>query len=56
MLPVGIVMGWDHSFEPDALLWAALMLAALCDSAVGIFTLHFEAGGTANQHLQPTPR
>ncbi len=56
MLPLGILMGWDHSFEPAALCWAALTLGALCVSAVGVFTLHFEPAGTANKHLQATPR
>jgi hypothetical protein len=54
LMPVGIVMGWDHSFEPGALCWAALALFAIFVSALGCFTLSFEMVRSANKSLQPT--
>jgi hypothetical protein len=54
LAPAGIVMGWDHSFEPAALCWLALSLAGLVVTAVGTFTLRFEVFGGANQPLQAT--
>jgi hypothetical protein len=54
LMPVGIVMGWDHSFEPAALCWAALALLALLVSAIGCFTMRFESVGAANKTLQAT--
>jgi hypothetical protein len=56
LMPVGIVMGYDHSFAPEALCWAAATLAALSVAGIGTFRLRFEPGGAANQHLQATPR
>jgi hypothetical protein len=54
LLPVAIIMGWDHSFEPAALCWAALTLFSLSVSAFGCFTLRFEAVESANKTLQAT--
>ena len=56
ILAVGIMMGWDDSSTPEVLWWGTFVLLALCVSAVGMLTLHFEKLGTANQHLQPNPR
>ena len=56
LLPLGIAMGWDHSFESGALCWAAAVLGALFVAGIGTFSMRFESVGSANQHLQPTPR
>ena len=48
LLPVGIVMGWDHSLRPGAIGWAALILLALAVTLVGCLTLRFELMGTAS--------
>lgn len=53
---LGAVMGWDHGFEPEALCWGAACLTAIVIAAVGLFSMRFELAGTANQHLQATPR
>jgi hypothetical protein len=53
---LGALMGWDHGFEPEALCWGAACLTALVIAIAGIFSMHFELSGTANQHLQETPR
>ena len=54
LLPFAVVMGWDHSFEPQALAWAAISLLALLVACVGSFMMRFEVIGTANQTLQAT--
>ena len=56
LMPVGIVMGCDHSFAPEALCWAVVSLAALSVAGIGTFRLRFEPAGTANQHPQATLR
>jgi len=56
LLPVGIVTGWDHSFEPAALCWGAVTLFSLFVSVFACFTLRLEVVESANKHLQPTPR
>jgi hypothetical protein len=54
LIPVGIVMGWDHSFEPGAVCWAAACLIALIVAGIGAVRLRFELMGLANQSLQAT--
>jgi hypothetical protein len=53
---LGVVMGWDHGFEPEALCWAAACFSALGIGIAGMFSMRFELTGTANQPLQATPR
>jgi hypothetical protein len=54
LIPAGIVMGWDHSFEPGALCWAAACLIALMVAGIGAVTMRFEVMGLASQSLQAT--
>jgi len=50
LLPLGIIMGWDHSLDPAAIGWAALVLVALLVTLIGCSTMRFEFMGTANKN------
>jgi len=49
LLPVGIIMGWDHSLDVGAICWAALTFLALFVGAFGSFTLRFQLMETVNK-------
>ena len=51
---MGIVMGWDHSFDPAAIYWATVVLVALFYTVVACYRLRFELIGAANQTVERT--
>ncbi len=54
LLPVGMLMGYDHSFAPEALCWTAVILAALGVAGIGTFRLRFEPDAATNKSLHAT--
>lgn len=56
LVPIGIIMGWDHWSDPGLLAWAKLILLALTVAGVGSLTMRYELTGAANKPMQPPPR
>jgi hypothetical protein len=52
LVPLGIAMGWDHSFEAMALCWALACLVALIVPALGTVSMRFELMGTATKTVE----
>src|SRR5262245_35705207 len=55
LLPVGIAMGWDHSFEAAAIYWAAVVIVALLYMCVACYRLRFELAGGGEPATAPNP-